>query len=139
MSRLDDYRTALLAASTEVPVDVLEHALDEGGPQFVSFVADYGLGPLWHSRTGRDEFHASRVSAEAHYLAQERALSEIGAVLGDAGIEYAVIKGVANRLALYENPAIRGCHDIDLLVRPEPRHRPAGAPGGQGCCCIRAG
>jgi len=127
MSRLDDYRTALLVANPDVSGGVLFETLDDGGPGFVSFVVDHGLGPLWHTRTGRDEFHSSRVSTEAHYLAQEQALSVIDSVLGDAGIEYAVIKGVANRLALYENPSVRGCHDIDLLVRPEDRARAASA------------
>ncbi len=123
MSRLDDYRSALLAANADVSAETLNLDLDESGPEFVSFVVDYGLGPLWHARTGRDEFHESRMTAEALYMAQQRALEEIDAVLGGAGIKHAVIKGAANRVLLYENPAIRACHDLDLLVRPNDRVR----------------
>ena len=121
MSRLDDYRTAMLAANMDVSAETLIRHLDESGPEFVPFVVDHGLGPLWHSRTSRDEFHESRLTAEALYLAQQRALEEIDAVLDGAGIEYTVIKGAANRELLYDNPAIRACYDLDLLVRPDNR------------------
>ena len=127
MTRLDDYRSALLAAFPDVADAELAAALEKSGPDFVSFVIDHGLGPLWHERTGRDEFHECRLSAEALYLAQAHALGEIDAVLDGAGIEFAVIKGAATRLLLHKNPAIRACHDIDLLVRPEDRVRSATA------------
>lgn len=125
MSRLDNYRSALLAANPDVSDAELVRALDERKDQFVSFVVDHGLGPLWHGRTGRKEFHASRLSAEALFMAQESALREIDLVLESAQIEYAVIKGAASRMLLYDNPAIRACHDLDLLVRPENRVRAA--------------
>jgi len=127
MSRLDDYRSALLAAFPDVSDAELAVALEKGGAEFVSFVIDHGLGPLWHERTGWEEFHECRLSAEALYLAQEHALKEIDAVLEGAGIEYAIIKGAAIRLLLNENPAIRACHDLDLLVLPEDRVRAAAA------------
>jgi len=127
MTRLDDYQSALLAAQSSVTDPELLRVLDEGGTQFVTFVVDHGLGPLWHARTGRAEFHASRLSAEALYLAQEHALNDIDTVLNGAGVEYSVIKGAANRLLLYENPAIRACHDLDLLVRPQDKVRAASA------------
>ncbi|MCH8074138.1 MAG: nucleotidyltransferase family protein [Proteobacteria bacterium] len=127
MAQLDNYRSALLAAFPDVADAELAAALEKGGLDFVSFVIDHGLGPLWHVRTGRAEFHASRMSAEALYLAQEQALIEIGTVLDGAGIEYAVIKGAASRELLHENPAIRACQDLDLLVRPEDRVRTAAA------------
>jgi hypothetical protein len=125
MTRLDDYRSALLATFPEVSDTALESALDNGGPEFVSFVIDHGLGPLWHARTGRAEFHESRLSAEALYIAQENALCVVAARLEDAGIHFAVIKGAANRLLIYQNPAERACHDIDLLVHREDRVRAA--------------
>lgn len=121
MSRLDDYRSALLAANTDLSAGALERVLDDGGPEFVTFVVDHGLGPLWHERTGRDEFRISRLSAEALYLAQEHALIEVDSVLKRAGVEYAAIKGAASRLLLHTNPAIRACYDLDLLVRHEDR------------------
>jgi hypothetical protein len=68
----------------------------------------------------------SRLAAEALYAVQEYALDEIDTLLGEAGIEYVVFKGAANRLLLYENPAVRACHDLDLLVRAEDRVRAAG-------------
>lgn len=125
MTRLDDYQSALLATFPDVADAELAAALEKGGTDFASFIVDHGLGPLWHERTGREEFHECRLAAEALYLAQEHALSEIGAVLDNAGIEFVVFKGAANRLLLNENPAIRACHDIDLLVRPEDRVRAA--------------
>jgi len=125
MTRLDDYRFALLAIFPDVSDAELAAALEEGGPGFVSFIVDHGLGPLWHERTGRGEFHESRLSAEALYIAQEHALKEIDEVLEAAGIEYAVIKGAASRLLLYANPANRACYDIDILVRLKDRVRAA--------------
>ena len=65
MSRLDDYRTALLVAHPDVAVQRLVAALDERPTEFSRFVIDMGLGPLWHQRTGREEFHESRLQAEA--------------------------------------------------------------------------
>jgi hypothetical protein len=121
MTTLDDYRSALLVTFPEEPDEALLHALDARGPGFVEFVVDHGLGPLWHARTGKSEFWQSRMSAEATYAAQEGALNEVTARLDNAGIHHAVIKGAANRLLLYENPAVRACHDIDLLVRWENR------------------
>jgi hypothetical protein len=61
------------------------------------------------------------MAAEALYLTQEVALGEIDAVLAAAGIPYAVIKGAASRIDLYDNPAIRACYDLDILVRPDDR------------------
>ena len=132
MSRLDEYRTAMLAANADVSAETLNLDLDESGPEFVSFIVDHGLGPLWHTRTGRDEFHESRLTAEALYLAQENGLNGIHTTLDRAGVDFVVIKGAANRLFLYENPAVRACFDIDLLVRPEDRLRAAS-------CLVEAG
>jgi hypothetical protein len=111
----------MLAAFPEVSDAELLRVLEQGGTPFVSLIVDHGLGPLWHSRVGRDEFHASRMSAEALFLAQQQALEEIDTVLEEAGIQYAVIKGAASRELLYDNPALRACHDLDLLVRREDR------------------
>lgn len=121
MSRLDDYQTALLAAHDAVSKAELVSVIDGRGEAFPQFVIDHGLGPLWHERTGLAQFDDSRMQAEALYLAQSVALREIGATLDSAGICHAVIKGAANRSQLYDNPAIRACHDLDILVRPEDR------------------
>ena len=74
MSRLDDYRNALLAAFPDVSGDKLDAVLDVKGDPFAGFVIDHGLGPLWHERTGHDAFHESRMLAEALFLAQAKAL-----------------------------------------------------------------
>ena len=125
MTRLDDYRSAMLATVAETPNAALVSALDIGGQEFASFVVDHGLGPRWHARTGGEAFHASRMAAESLYLVQLHALENLDVALGKADIRYVVIKGAANRLLLCENPAIRACHDIDLLVHPDERVRAA--------------
>jgi len=121
MSRLDDYRTALLAADPHQSAEGLVAVLEERGSRFAPFVIDHGLGPLWHLRTDRPEFRDSRLAAEAKFLAQENALRHLDERFDDVGLEYVVVKGAANRLLLYDNPALRVCHDIDLLVNPEDR------------------
>ena len=126
MTRLDDYRCALRVGNTGESGDELARTLETRGSDFSSFIIDHGLGPLWHERTERAEFRASRLAAEALYGVQEHALAEIDMLLGEAGVDYVVFKGAANRLVLYENPALRACHDIDLLVRAEDRVRAAG-------------
>jgi len=115
----------MLATVAETPGTALVSALDASGQNFASFIVDHGLGPLWHVRTGRDEFHASRMAAESLYLVQRHALANVDAALSKADIRYAVIKGAANRLLLCDNPAVRACHDIDLLVDPVDRVRAA--------------
>lgn len=60
-------------------------------------------------------------------MAQESALRDIDSALEGAGIEYALIKGAASRVLLRDNPAIRTCYDLDLLVRPDDRVRAASA------------
>ena len=125
--RLDDYRHAMLAAMPEYSGEELNRALDDKGPDFPQFVIDYGLGPLWHERTGRGEFLASRRVAEALYLAQAHALQEIDKAFSAVEIEYVVFKGGANRELQFENPALRACHDLDLLVHPVDRVRAATA------------
>jgi hypothetical protein len=125
MSRLDDYRVALLAAHPEVAVDELLAALDDQDEAFAKFIIDHGLGPLWHELSGRAEFHGSRMQAEALFVSQERALREIDTALNAADIDHLVMKGSATRLLLYDNPAVRTCHDIDILVSSQDRVRAA--------------
>lgn len=125
MTRLDNYRCALRVGNTEVSDDELAHELETGGSDFALFIVDHGLGPLWHARTGTKSLYESRLAAEALYAVQEHALGEIDTLLGEAGVDYVVFKGAANRLILYEYPAVRACHDLDLLVRAEDRVRAA--------------
>jgi hypothetical protein len=127
MSRLDTHRLALSAADPAVGRAELLRALDEHGSGFGLFVVDHGLGPLWHERTGHEAFRDSRMAAEASFVVQQAVLLEIDEVLTAGGIEHALIKGAANRLLLYQNPALRACHDLDLLVRHEDRLRTVAA------------
>ena len=127
MARLDDYRQAMHAVFPGVSGEELHRVLDENGPEFPGFIIDYGLGPLWHERTGREEFLDCRRTAEALYLAQIHALEELDAVFAAAEIEYIAFKGAANREVLFSNPALRACHDLDLLVHPGDRLRAAAA------------
>jgi len=117
----------MLALFDNVSDEELTRILDEQGDGFAQFVIDHGLGPLWHERMGGSDFHESRMNAEALYMVQTRALTDIDNALERAGVDYAVIKGAATRQFLYENPAIRACHDLDLLVRPEDKVRAASA------------
>jgi hypothetical protein len=121
MDRLVSYRLAMLAAFPDVPREKLTGVMNTAGPGFINFVVEHGLGPVWHERTGREEFRPARRQAEALFLAHQEALKEIDAILEASGIEYAVIKGAANRLLLFDNPAVRACHDIDVLVAPGDR------------------
>ena len=121
MSRLNSYRSAMLAAFPELSNDALHDELEAGGSRLIRQIIDFGLGPLWHHRTGRREFHDTRMVAESLYLAQEQAIREFDQALTDAEVKYAVIKGAADRHVLYDNPALRACHDIDILVHHDVR------------------
>ena len=88
------------------------------GASFVSFVIDHGLGPVWHDRLGRPEFHASRMAAESLFLAQQDALANIDSLLTDAGIDYVLAKpatmhGLRDAIVRHNPPSIR-------KVRPGP-------------------
>ena len=111
----------MLVADPAVSDETLNRALESATPDFDLFVIAHGLGPLWHDRTGRQEFHESRMSAEALYLGQRSALKESGDALAGEGIDYAVIKGAAVRESLYEKPALRTSYDIDILVYPDDK------------------
>lgn len=121
MNTLDDYQSAMQAAFPQVTEETLKDILNSRGPQFFRLIIDYGMGPTWYRRTRLSPFHNSRAAAEAFYLAQQHVLAEVDDILTTAGITYAVIKGAANRLLLYPNPADRACHDLDILVPPENR------------------
>jgi hypothetical protein len=66
------------------------------------------------------------MNSEALYLAQHAALQELHTALTSEGVAYAVIKGAALREAIYDAPALRTCHDIDLLCHPDDRRVAAG-------------
>jgi hypothetical protein len=132
MASLDNYSTALQVLNPALDREALCLLLESQEPGFADLIIDHGLGPLWHQRTGREEFLASRRLAEALFLIQQEALSEIDSAFEAAGLDYAVMKGSATRLLSYDNPAVRACHDLDLLVRPGDKLRAASALVGIG-------
>ncbi len=67
MTRLDDYHSAMLAGLPDVTVSDCERVLDAHNSKFPTFIADHGLGPLWHERTGRPEFRENRAEDLASY------------------------------------------------------------------------
>ena len=113
MTRLDDYRCALRVGNAEIPDDELVRALESRGSDFASFIVDHGLGPLWHARTERAEFRASRMAAEALFTAQAHALGEIDTVLGGAGVSYVAFKGAATFAFIDSDIKYKG-QEIDL-------------------------
>jgi hypothetical protein len=102
--------------------------LDEG--QFVEFILQQGLGPLWDaqldnyeselpfSTTVKTKLHNSRMIATGHYLIQRNSLTHIKTILDDAGVDHVVTKGCHTREVYYKTPALRPAQDIDLLISP---------------------
>lgn len=125
MTSLDIYRLALEAASADAGDAALGRLLAASDDGFATFAIAHGLGPLWHARSGHEMFREARMAAEALYLAQEAALLEITAALDATAVPHAVFKGGANRLLLYDPPALRACYDLDILVTPGDRVRAA--------------
>ncbi|APR85421.1 Hypothetical protein A7982_10770 [Minicystis rosea] len=67
--------------------------------------------------------------AEARAAAMLRAhvLANVGSILAAAGIEALLVKGAALALTVYPDPAVRGMHDVDLLVRRADHDRAVAA------------
>lgn len=137
LSRLDQYRLALLPTVPHTEAVACRDALVEGGPAFLDFVLLQELGPLWHHRLQADglldslppatldALRATRMSATAGYLAQRAELERIDRLFGNQGILYLVLKGVFVRECVYTDPTLRPACDIDLLVSPQDRRRAA--------------
>lgn len=121
MSRFALLRSALLPVCPGITRADLLSALDAGGPALESLINTQHLAPLWHKETQSAAFARPRRNAALAYVTQRAAVDEIDALFERAGIRYAVIKGVATRELTYENPALRLCGDIDVLVAPDQR------------------
>jgi hypothetical protein len=107
--------------SPDVNPAQLHRALAEGGPELLALIFRHQLGPLWHARAGTDTFTDSHRQAALLYMRQVAAVRTIDRLFSEAGILYAVIKGVATRERLFDDPAVRLCSDIDILVSPAQR------------------
>lgn len=104
-----------------------------GEDRFLSFLIDNGLAPMWSdvvdnlgagsalSRQFSASLKREQFNAVAFYLLQKETLTELDRIFEDAGIPYAVFKGVHVREFLYEVPGKRPSTDIDVLVRKEDR------------------
>jgi len=132
MSRFALSRSALLPVCPGITQATLQSALEDGGPALESLILKQHLAPLWHKRTQAAAFARPRLDAALAYITQKAAVEEIDALFEREGLRYAVIKGVATRELTYENPALRLCGDIDVLVAPDQRLAAARALTGLG-------
>ena len=132
MSRFAAPRTALLPAFQESANADLSRALAEGGSPLEALILRQQLGPLWHARTQAAAFAESRVQAAMLYMRQVAAVSEVDHLFARMGIDYAIFKGAATREFLFDDPSVRVCCDIDILVAPSQRVEAARALVGEG-------
>lgn len=132
MSRFALSRSALLPVCPGITEATLQGALEEGGPALESLIIKQHLAPLWHKRTRAAAFARLRLNAAIAYVKQRAAVDEIDALFEREGLRYAVIKGAATRELTYDNPALRHCGDIDLLVARDQRVAAARALTGLG-------
>ena len=138
--RKDPFRLHKLALApfleSDQPVDfpaLLFEADKDRSNDFLQFLIFNGMAPLWHdalinSPQGNEidadfleKLRQVRLTAEANYLMQKKTLQKVHETLTSAGINYAVFKGVHIRELVYENPAMRPCTDIDVLVSNHDR------------------
>lgn len=121
MSRFALSRSALLPVCPGIGQATLQTALDDGGPALESLIIQQHLAPLWHKRTQAAAFANRRRHAAVGYMKQKAAMEGIDALFEREGVRYAVIKGAATRELTHDDPALRTCGDIDVLVAPDQR------------------
>lgn len=128
-------RMALLPTDADVNAQDLLEQLSAGGPEFAEALRDLGLAAAWHSAVDTPDLkrqlpestvqllQRARIEATARYMAQQGALHELDRVFEDAGIAYALMKGVAIREVLFDDPSVLQASDLDVLVAPADRVR----------------
>ena len=121
MTRFAAPRAALLPAFHHSAATALMQALAEGGAPFESLILQQQLGPTWHARTQAKAFAESRSNAAMLYMRQAAAQREIDGLFTRYEIPYAIFKGAATRELTFDDPSVRICYDIDVLVAPEQR------------------
>lgn len=138
---IDIYKLHCLALSPLVSVDP-QQALSEvrdavsvtEEKQFLNFVLQQGLGPLWHTILTQnngvsfdpfftDSIKDSILLATAKYLRQKYSLNKIEAAFTEDSIPHAVFKGAHIRELIYSLPAVRTACDIDILVAGKDKVR----------------
>jgi hypothetical protein len=139
LSRLDQYRLALLPVAQNIEPVVCCAALAEAEPTFLNFVLSQDIGPLWYHRlqtsglleslppASVNALRAARMSAAAGYLPQRMEFERIDHLFATQGIPYLVVKGAHVRECVYPDPTLRLANDIDILVSPQDRQRAARA------------
>ena len=138
--RKDPFRLHRLALAPFLDSDqhvdftsLLTKAEEEGINNFLQFLIFNGLAPLWHEALANagqeniidpvflEKLRQVHLTAEANYLMQKKTLQKVHGELTLAGIKYVVFKGALIREQVYENPALRPCTDIDVLVAKQDR------------------
>jgi hypothetical protein len=104
----------------------IKHAITDAERKLLfEFIINNGLGPAWHEITRDNNIFSAEASAKldqiylystAQYLRQQFTLQKIDKIFSSAGILYAVFKGAHVRELVYDNPAVRGACDIDILI-----------------------
>jgi Uncharacterised nucleotidyltransferase len=101
-------------------------ALDE--TEFLAFLHQQGLAPLWDKvfenpraasqlpENFKNSVHEARMRATGTYLIQSNQLVTIKSILDVAAISHAVYKGAHTRERYYTEPSLRPAVDIDILV-----------------------
>jgi len=108
--------------------------IEESGPDnFLSFLQEQGLTPLWHGvlstihplparlESMMEKLHLDRLNAVANYMMQKHTILKVHAAFTDAGITYAVFKGTQVRELVHAEPALRPASDIDILIDKNSR------------------
>jgi len=125
------HRLALLPLVAEQPQHVFERVGSAFPPakeeQFLTFILQQGLGPLWHealkecepplfSTNFRETLKAARLKDTARYLRQFHTIKKVDDLFRAESISYAVFKGAHIRELVYSVPAVRPACDIDILI-----------------------
>jgi hypothetical protein len=131
------HRSALVPLLPNAPAGALiqscEHAAASGEADFITFLVQQGLAPLWDEQVARvdsslpfsqeaiTKLHESRLHTTGNYLLQHHSLQLARNTLDEANIPHVITKGSHTRELYYDTPALRPALDIDMLVKPEDR------------------
>lgn len=132
MTRFAAPGAALLPAFESSAAADLRRALTDGGPRLEALILEQQLGPLWHACIDAPAFAPSRATAAMLYMRQAAAQSELDGLFSREGIRYAVFKGAGTRELIHDDPSVRVCYDIDVLVSADQRAAAARALVGAG-------
>ncbi|MEH6518310.1 MAG: nucleotidyltransferase family protein [Halioglobus sp.] len=128
------HRSALAPLLPNAPAGVLlqscEHAVASGEADYINFLRQQGLAPLWDkqiasfdgslpfSQKAVGRLHDSRLRATGNYLLQHHSLQLVRNILDEANVPHVITKGSHTRELYYDTPALRPAVDIDILIEP---------------------